>query len=257
MYNGISKVFAIGFYTKADHIPQTYYINERLDSDEVVLRCIDDLVTSKYSGYTFYVHNLGSYDVVLLIKILLSANVNCGEEKYILSIYYKDDKIICLTIKVGVYSIKLVDSWNILAFKLIDMAEMFNLDIKKDIFPYKFVTNETVFYTGRKPAKHFYQYEYEHELDKETYDLIPDLYWGTKAETIKYLEKDLLYLFEVINKFSDYIYRKHKIQVSGSLTISYLAMKLFLIRFNKAEIPLINKRSLYEDIKKSYFGAIT
>lgn len=64
-------------------------------------------------------------------------------------------------------------------------------------------------------------------------------------------------LFEVIGKFSDYIYRKHRVQVSGSLTISSLAMKIFLSKFYGKNIPLINKRSVYEDIKKSYFGGIT
>lgn len=89
------------------------------------------------------------------------------------------------------------------------------------------------------------------------YDLIPNTSWNTRIETIKYLEKDLISLFDVLNKFSDYIYRKYRVQVSGSLTISSLAMKIFLMRFNKIDIPLINRRSLYEDLKKSYFWGIT
>ena len=83
MDNGISKVYALGFYTKSEGA-KTYYINENFDSSEVVYRCIDELVISKYSGYTFYVHNMGRYDIVFLIKILLAANVYLGKEKYIL-----------------------------------------------------------------------------------------------------------------------------------------------------------------------------
>lgn len=83
-----------------------------------MLRCIDSLVTSKYAGYTFYVHNLGGYDVVFLIKILVSANVNLNKDKYILSMQCKDDNILCLTIKVDKYTIKLIDSYNILSFVL-------------------------------------------------------------------------------------------------------------------------------------------
>lgn len=63
-----------------------------------------------------------------------------------------------------------------------------------------------------------------------------------------------------MTKFSDVIYRKHKIQVSGTLTISSLAMNIFLTNYydpTKAAIPLINKRSLAVDIRKSYFGGIT
>lgn len=100
MSDNISKVFAIGFYTKTQGL-KTFYINENLDSDELVIRCIDNLVTSKYSGYTFYVHNLGRYDIVFLIKILVVANVNNGKEKYVLSIRSKDENLLCLKIKVG------------------------------------------------------------------------------------------------------------------------------------------------------------
>lgn len=64
-------------------------------------------------------------------------------------------------------------------------------------------------------------------------------------------------LFEVVGKFSDYIYLNHLVQVSGSLTIPSLAMKIFLSKFYGNNIPLINKKSVYEDIKKSYFGGIT
>lgn len=45
--DGICKVYALGFYTKK-YNSKTYYINENLDSSVVVLRCIDELVFSKY-----------------------------------------------------------------------------------------------------------------------------------------------------------------------------------------------------------------
>lgn len=77
-------------------------------------------------------------------------------------------------------------------------------------------------------------------VDKIDYNLIPNYSWSTWVETLKYLEKYLISLFNVLDKFSDYIYRKHNVQVSGSLTISSLAMKIFLSKFYKKNIPLIN-----------------
>ena len=77
---------------------------------------------------------------------------------------------------------------------------------------------------------------------------------------MKYLEKDLISLSEVMSKFSDAIYRKHQIQVSDYLTISALALKIFLSKFydpRKLGIPLINKKSVSADIRKSSFGGIT
>lgn len=53
----MSKVYALGFYTK-QHKLNTFYINSKtLDSNELILNCIDSMVISKYSGYTFNVHN--------------------------------------------------------------------------------------------------------------------------------------------------------------------------------------------------------
>lgn len=247
--DGISKVYALGFYTKSGI--ETFYINEKLDSSELVLRCIDSMLVAKYSGITFYVHNLGRYDIVFLLKILINANVE--QEKYKLDIYTKNDLILSLKIKVNGHWIKLVDSYNILSHSLKDLGKTFELDTKKDIFPYKFVNRNTIFYCGNVPDKR----NYNDDVDKDTYNSIPKVNWSTQAETVKYLERDLKSLLEVIGKFSDYVYRNHRVQVSGSLTISSLAMKIFLTRFYANNIPLINKRSVYEDIKKSYFGGIT
>ena len=65
-------------------------------------------------------------------------------------------------------------------------------------------------------------------------------------------------MFENLNKFSKFIYRKYKVQVSSGLTISSIAIKIFLLKFYINNLGLINKTwSVYEDIKQSYFGGIT
>lgn len=93
-------------------------------------------------------------------------------------------------------------------------------------------------------------------INAGVYNEIPNEDWSTEKETIKYLKKDLRSLFQVVNKFSDHIHRKYSVQVSGSLTISSLAMKIFLSKYYKNNISLINKRSMYEDLRNSYFGGI-
>ena len=117
---------------------------------------------------------------------------------------------------------------------------------------YSFVTKATLFYVGEKPARDHYP-----DISGEMYDAIPRGGWATKEETIKYLHKDLKSLYEVMEKFSAYIYDKYGIQISDSLTISSIAMKLYLHRFYKKPIPLITKPSVYSDIKQSYYGGIT
>ncbi len=264
IYKGISKVYAIGFYTK-QYFKQSniFYINPNtLDSNELILKCIDSMLVPKFSGYTFYVHNLGRYDIVFLLKPL----INKKDPIYKLEIISRDGLILSLIIskKVGNknHTIKIVDSYNMLSHKLKDLCKTYQsgVDITKDIFPYRFMNENTLFYTGDKPSIDFYEKpenEEEQEDHINTYNLIPNTSWSSKIETIKYLEKDLISLFQIISKFSDYTYNKQEVQVSNSLTISSLAMKIFLSKYYNKNIPLITKTSIYEDIKRSYFGGIT
>jgi hypothetical protein len=58
-------------------------------------------------------------------------------------------------------------------------------------------------------------------------------------------------------KFSQEIFLGYSTQVTSSYTITSLALKIYLSKFYNGNIPLINKRSLYNDIKESYYGGIT
>ena len=63
-------------------------------------------------------------------------------------------------------------------------------------------------------------------------------------------------LYQIINKFSIFIYLKYKVQITNNLTISSLALDIFLSTYNKndSNIPLINKKSRFNDMKCSYYG---
>lgn len=132
-----SKVYALGFYT-AKHGTVNLYIDSKLDSEKLILDCFDLLLTYKY---VFYVHNLGNYDDIFLLKVLQES------DKYKLSIIAKDNRILSLTIKTKkndknskVYSIKLVDSYNILNSSLRKLALTYKTEIFKGYFPYEFIT---------------------------------------------------------------------------------------------------------------------
>jgi hypothetical protein len=45
--------------------------------------------------------------------------------------------------------------------------------------------------------------------------------------------------------------------IKDSITISALAMKIFLSKYYNYNIPLINKPSIYKDIKQAYYGGMT
>ena len=205
-------------------------------------------------------HNFGRFDSAFILKTLIEENQKRDENKYIISTLNRGKLMLSLNISIKVktktYTIKLVDSYNILPDSIKKLCITYNTEVVKDIFPYDFINNNTLFYNGIKPTIDYYNSVIEN-VDKDLYDSIDTNNWSTKGETLKYLEIDLISLFQVMDKFSDYAYLKYNIQVSSCLTISSIAIKIFLTKYYKNNIPLINKRSIYEDIKLSYFGGVT
>lgn len=55
---------------------------------------MDELLRSKYSNITFYCHNLGGYDIVFILKVLLDFNEANPKNKYNINSTLRDDKII-------------------------------------------------------------------------------------------------------------------------------------------------------------------
>lgn len=76
----------------------------------------------------------------------------------------------------------------------------------------------------------------------------------------KYLEKDLVSLFQIIQKANGSLFDNFNVQLTNCLTISRLAADIFLKKFNKdyiSKIPYINDMTVFNDIHKAYFGGIT
>jgi hypothetical protein len=98
-----SRVFALGYFTKLEPEPKMFYLTDYFDntttsSNKLVLKCIDEMLSSAMSNYIFYVHNLGKFDVIFLHKILLDYNLNV-KDKYVLIPFYRDNKILRLVIR--------------------------------------------------------------------------------------------------------------------------------------------------------------
>jgi DNA polymerase type B, organellar and viral len=124
---------------------KTYYLEDGMTSDDLVLKCIDAMLVNDYKGYTFYTHNLGRYDSTFLVKILKEFNIKVGYEHYILKAVCRDNKPLKLTIKVkrslsdrkqsktgvrrdpGFNSITIVDSLNLLNQSLDKLCDSFSM----------------------------------------------------------------------------------------------------------------------------------
>lgn len=147
-----------------------------------------------------------------------------------------------------------MDSYCILTNSLAKLAKNLELDLKKTHFPYTFSRHNTLFYVGNTPdISHYNKYD----ITKEEYDLLYTNNWSFKDISLEYLTNDLNILYGIIHLFNKELYNDYNINISDVVTVSGLAMKIFLSQHYSNNIPRINKPSIYRDIKEAYFGGIT
>jgi hypothetical protein len=165
--DGISKVYALGFFTTKDKDPVLFFIDNNLNSDFLIEQCIDNMLVDKYNNFIFYAHNFSKYDVIFLYNILLKANERKGYEHYKLKTTMRDSDIIRLDLSIKVKSIEndkkdktikisFRDSMDLLNYSLEYLTRQLNINLKKGIFPHNFVNRRTINYIGNKPDISFY-----------------------------------------------------------------------------------------------------
>jgi len=144
------------------------------------------------------------------------------------------------------------DSYAILTEKLSKLCESFGITEQKSVFPHNFVNTNNLSYIGKTP-----DFSYYSDIDINTYFYLKKQDWCLKEECIKYLKLDLITLYKVIITANKRSHSDFKIDITDGLTISSLAMKLFLRDHYKNNIPYIVDKRIYYDIKQAYFGGKT
>lgn len=203
-------------------------------------------MTNDLNGYTFYVHNLGRFDSVFILKSLVL------NDSFEVIPIWKDSTIVSLSIKYGDIRISLLDSLQLIPESLGDILKSFNCEVKKGYFPYSFVNKNNLYYIGEKPLKSYYN-----SISDVEYKTIPNDNWDLRKETIKYLKSDVLGLLEAITKFSDIIYNKYQLNITKFKTLPGLSLAAYRSSYlpenlNK-KLKMI-KGGLENEIRKSYFG---
>nr|YP_009543519.1 DNA polymerase type B [Coniothyrium glycines]AYU74409.1 DNA polymerase type B [Coniothyrium glycines] len=252
MMDGTQKIHALGFKTNLKDTPVTYYINkDDLDSSRIVLEMIDELLRPKYNKTVFYCHNLAGYDIIFILKIICLYNDNAND-KYGIDPLYRNDKIIQVKISKNKNSFTIKDSYAMLPDKLSKLGKNFGVETLKTTFPYEFSVQDNLFYIGETPNQLYYK-----DTSEEEYKGLYKQDWSFQKETIKYLENDLNSLYQVISKANKQVFNDYGVNLTDSITISGLAVRIFLKDFYKENIPGITKASMYNDIKKAYYGGKT
>jgi hypothetical protein len=279
--DGITRVYCLGFKTNLDESPILFYVNDDKDLesysnlesnsdyskyikylkyDKVVLELVEGLLASKYKNVKFYCHNMAKLDVYFLLGVLLRHNRHASDysPKYKLSYVLRDKDILKLTVRKKIhdiiYKFTIQDSYLMLTQSQAKLCEVFKVDSLKGVFPYKFLHEHNLSYVGQTPGVTFYK-----GLDDNSpeYKALLKQDWSFKEESLKYLANDLNGLHQVLVKFSKHVFRTHKVDITDSLTIASMAMDIFHNKYYKDNIPLVQKASLYKDIKKGYYGGMT
>ena len=131
-----------------------------------------------------------------------------------------------------------VDSLNLFNTSLKKLLISFNCDTRKGVFPHLFVEEEKLNYIGNKPDIKYYSLS---NISLDEYNKINSSNWNLKEECLKYLEKDVLGLLEVLNKVSLYYFYEFGLNIPKYMTLPSLAMSVFGFNFyeDKYQIKII------------------
>jgi len=249
---GRQEVYAGGWIVNGEIHKFILGSDDLNNSHQLVERLFNSIFESKYSNYTFYVHNLSKFDSIFIIDSLSRYNYD------IKSVIKDDNAIVSLNIssKVSKLKIKILDSALMIKGSLRDIGESFQCLKQKGHFPYKFVKSDSLNYIGLVPAKENYN-----NINLSDYNNLclefKNKNWSVKTETLKYLELDLLSLLEILFKFSKIVYDEYGLNITDFKTISGLSLHIYLSNFydTKNNIKLI-KGSLEKEIRKAYYGGL-
>ena len=243
---GLHQVYAAGFSIKGN--TELSYIELGETSYSFVYNFFWRLFMypKNLDGYTFYVHNLGRFDSIFIIKALTKIN------SFTVILIWKDNAILSLTIKYLEIKITLLDSLQLIPGNLENILKSFNCKTQKGLFPYKVVNKKSLFYIGDKPAK-----KYFNNISDQEYLKIPNCNWDLQKETLKYLKSDTEGLLEVVLKFKQNIYNKYQLNITKYKTLPGLALATYTSSYiPKNLIPELKmiKGELEKEIRSSYFG---
>lgn len=195
-------------------------------------------------------------EVVFILKVILEHNDINPDTRYKLDIIFRDNRILSIKISQKLNGLTRIltikDSYPLLNSSLEKLGKDFNVETLKGIFPYTFSTEDNLYYEGNTPPLSFYN-----DISNKDYVSMYKTDWSFKDESIKYLESDLLSLYQVITKANKQVFLDYGLNMIDYLTISKLALELFLSKYYNENIPKIDKPSIYNDIKEGYYGAIT
>jgi len=148
----------------------------------MLLQAFKDIIVPKYNKYIVYIHNIGNFDGIILLKKLLS--------KYEIKPLIRDNSLLAIDVsKLNKPKIKirLLDSINLLNDNLRNLGKSFEVNIQKGVFPYDFVNKFNLDYVGSNPHYEYYKFDKKY-FNFNDYCILVKSVWSMKDETFLYLK---------------------------------------------------------------------
>lgn len=240
--------YLISFYDGVQSY--SFYLSDFESVESMIKACFDKLFIRKYNKHSIYIHNLVKFDIIFLFKYLI---------KYVqVDPVIHRGRIIQLNINYGPdlqYKMSLKDSYLILLSSLEKLGVDFGVEIKKSVFPHKFVNENNLTYIGHVPSiDNFFK------IDNLTYYDFSKYFgglWSLKSEAIKYCETDCISLYQIILKFNFLIFSNFNKNIHNYPTLPSLAFAIFRGSFMIEENIPILRGNIDKDIRQGYTGGST
>ena len=256
--NNNSIPYACGYYDGKKS--QIYYLTDFSDSDSMLYACITDMIT-KYHNYTVYCHNFAKFDGILIHQLLhkyFDVSNIISKELDIISLTIKSKCVIKRNIK---HKLTFKDSYAILPSSLDKLGASFKVDVIKSYFPYEFPNKLNLNYIGDLPDIKYYNSNMTLEIYNEIKINIlarSSKNWSMKDETIEYLNKDIISLYQIVIKQVNIIFKNYRVNLLNVNTISGLSVKIYRSNFllDGYKIPIL-KGDIEKNIRSAFYGGRT
>jgi hypothetical protein len=161
--DSVLHVFCISTYDGQNI--KSFFLTDYKNQEELIITALKSILLRKYNGYNVYMHNLAKFDIIFLLKYL----VTLGLVKPIIH----NDRIISINLNYGLnnnYRLQFRDSYLILLSSLMKLCKSFKVETSKSVFPYLFVNENNLNYEGKIPDYRYFDNRIS-KLDYEKYRL--------------------------------------------------------------------------------------
>lgn len=248
--NNTHMPYLISYYDGLES--KSFYITDYINSDLMIETCIKSLMIKQYNKCNIYLHNLGNFDGIFLLKLLSTIT-----GAIVQPIFHKG-RLVQITFKLNKIKVIFRDSLQLMPISLRKLAKSFDVTsgkAEKSYFPHLLLQQENLIdlnYIGDVPDIKFFTDININEYNEYKANFTNN--WSLKDEAIKYCNIDCISLYEIIDQFNLLIFNTFQINIHNYATLPSLAFAIFRSNFLTKDTISQLSGEISNDIRKGYTG---